>query len=633
MLQLKKNTPRWVIILLDVFIHLFALFFAYLIRFDLKADFSLIQTEWDILSKSLWFFILVKVVVFAIFQIHQGLVRFSSTDDFKRILFAEAISSALFILGGLFRYYWIDHYYLFPNSVLIMEFIFSTAFVISGRLLVKLLYLEYIKEKGTEEPLVIFGAGVSGLLTKRIIEKDTASLQNVIGFIDDNPNLKSKRIEGSRVYQLNELEVLKQKFNLRTLIIAVQDLPSERLQQIAETAFELGIQIQRVPEAKSWTNGTFQIKQFTKININDLLGREVIELNNPEVANLIANRVVLVTGAAGSIGSGLAKRIAAINPGKLILLDQAETPLFELEQQLQSSFPALEAEYVIGDICDARRMEKLFDVYRPEMVFHAAAYKHVPLMEDNPAEAIRNNIGGTLLIAKLAAQFAVQKFVMISTDKAVNPTNVMGASKRIAEMAVDFLNENQQTAYITTRFGNVLGSNGSVIPTFEKQIAAGGPITVTDERITRFFMTIPEACQLVLEAAAMGKGGEIFVFEMGQAVKIIDLAKKMILLSGKQPYKDIDIQITGLRPGEKLYEEVLASSENTLATHHPKILIAKTRLTTQEQEAGIQELLLKAEQQDNELCVTLMKKLVPEFISNNSTYQKLDHDLSSKNSN
>ncbi len=624
MLKLKKNTPRWVIILLDVLIHLFALFFAYLIRFDLKADFSLIQTEWEILSKSLWFFILVKILVFGIFQIHQGLVRYSSTDDFKRILFAEAISSILFITGGLLRFYFLDHYYLFPNSVLIMEFIFSTAFVISARLVVKLLYLEYIKEKGTEEPLMIFGAGVSGLLTKRIIEKDTASLQNVIGFIDDNPNLISKRIEGSRVYQLHELEALKQKFNIRTLIIAVQNLPSERLQQIAETAFELGIQIQRVPEAKSWTNGTFQVKQFTKININDLLGREVIELNNPKVAELISDRVVLVTGAAGSIGSGLAKSIAPLNPRKLILLDQAETPLFELEQQLKAKFPALVAEYVIGDICAAQRMEKLFEVFNPEMVFHAAAYKHVPLMEDNPVEAIRNNIGGTLLLAQLAAKFAVKKFIMISTDKAVNPTNVMGASKRIAEMAVDLLNERQQTAYITTRFGNVLGSNGSVIPTFEKQIAAGGPITVTDERITRFFMTIPEACQLVLEAAAMGNGGEIFVFEMGQAVKIIDLAKKMILLSGKQPYRDIDIQITGLRPGEKLYEEVLASSENTLTTHHPKILIAKTRLTTQEQEAGIQDLLHQADQQNNELCVTLMKKLVPEFISNNSTYQKLD---------
>ncbi|MFM6946965.1 MAG: polysaccharide biosynthesis protein [Flavobacteriales bacterium] len=624
MLQLKKNTPRWVIIVLDVLIHLFALFFAYLIRFDLKADFSLIQNEWTILSKSLWFFILVKMLVFGLLQIHQGIVRYTSTDDFKRILLAEVISSLLFIIGGLVRFYAFDHYYLFPNSVLIMEFIFSTAFVISGRLLVKLLYLEYIKEKGTEIPLVIFGAGVSGLMTKRIIEKDTSSLQNILGFIDDNPNLKSKRMEGARVYQLEDLPMLKQKFDLHTVIIAVQNLSADRLQQIAEAAFELGIQIQRVPEAKSWTNGTFQVKQFTKININDLLGRAVIELNNPKVFELINQRVILVTGAAGSIGSGLANSIAALNPEKLILLDQAESPLFELEQALKNNFPNLNFELVIGDICDEKRMSKLFALFQPELVFHAAAYKHVPLMEDNPAEAVRNNIGGTLNIATLSAQFGVGKFVMVSTDKAVNPTNVMGATKRIAEMSVDLLNENNETAYITTRFGNVLGSNGSVIPTFEKQIAAGGPVTVTDERITRFFMTIPEACQLVLEAAAMGNGGEIFVFEMGQAVKIIDLAKKMILLNGKQPYKDIDIQITGLRPGEKLYEEVLASSENSLATHHPKILIAKTRQTTQEQANGISELLSIAEKQENEACVTLMKKLVPEYISNNSTYQKLD---------
>jgi FlaA1/EpsC-like NDP-sugar epimerase len=623
-LQLKKNTPRWVIILLDVLIHLFALFFAYLIRFDLKADFSLIQTEWAVLSKSLWFFILVKVLVFAFFQIHQGLVRYSSTNDFRRILFAEFVCSSIFIAGGVVRFYFLDQFYLFPNSVLIMEFIFSTAFVIAGRLLVKLLYLEYIKEKGIEVPLIIFGAGVSGLMTKRIIEKNTSSLQYVLGFIDDNPNLKSKRIEGAKVYQLEDLKLLKQKYKLNTLIIAVQNLSAMRLQQIAEVTFDLGIQIQRVPEAKAWTNGTFQLKQFTKININDLLGREVIELNNPKVAALLSNRVVLVTGAAGSIGSGLAKSIATHQPARLILLDQAESPLFELEQELKIQFPSVELEFVIGDICDEKRMKKLFEQFNPEMVFHAAAYKHVPLMEDNPAEAIRNNIGGTLLIASLAAKFKVQKFVMISTDKAVNPTNVMGASKRIAEMTVEFLNEGSQTSFITTRFGNVLGSNGSVIPTFEKQIAAGGPITVTDERITRFFMTIPEACQLVLEAATMGQGGEIFVFEMGQAVKIIDLAKKMILLTGKQPYKDIDIQITGLRPGEKLYEEVLASSENTLTTHHPKILIAKTRQTTKEQEGHIRELLTLAEQQQNEACVTLMKKLVPEYISNNSTYQKLD---------
>ncbi|MEN9743136.1 MAG: hypothetical protein RLZZ65_941 [Bacteroidota bacterium] len=624
MLQLKKNTPRWLIIVLDVLIHLFALFFAYLIRFDLKADFSLVQTEWAILSKSLWFFILIKIVVFALMQIHQGLVRYSSTADFRRILVAELICSVIFGLAGIYRYHFIDSYYLFPNSVLIMEFIFSSAFVVSGRLVVKLLYLEYTKEKGTEIPLLIFGAGVSGLMTKRIIEKDTASLQNIIGFIDDAPHLLGKRIEGARVYDLNSLADLKEKFGIHTLIIAVQNLAPKRLQELAERAFDLGIQIQRVPEAKSWTNGSFQVKQFKKININDLLGRDVITLNNPKVAAMLQDQVILITGAAGSIGSGLVKSIAQQQPKLLLLIDQAESALFELEQHLLNVEPGLNAQYIVADICNAQRMQQIFETYRPKLVYHAAAYKHVPLMENNPIEAVRNNIAGTLTMAQLSANYKVGKFVMISTDKAVNPTNVMGASKRIAEMSVEFFNQQHETAFITTRFGNVLGSNGSVIPTFERQIAAGGPVTVTDERITRFFMTIPEACQLVLEAAAMGSGGEIYVFEMGQAVKIIDLAKKMILLSGKQPFKDIDIQFTGLRPGEKLYEEVLASSENTLPTHHPKILIAQNRVTTAEQFAQIERLIETANDQKSEASVSLMKQLVPEYISNNSTFQKLD---------
>ena len=305
-------------------------------------------------------------------------------------------------------------------------------------------------------------------------------------------------------------------------------------------------------------------------------------------------------------------------------MDQAESALFDLEQRYQKTETTVQIEYVIGDICDAQRMERLFDLYRPEVVFHAAAYKHVPLMEANPAEAIRNNVGGTKLIAELAAKFKADQFIMISTDKAVNPTNVMGASKRIAEMLVTELNTHQHTAYITTRFGNVLGSNGSVIPIFEKQIAEGGPITLTDEHITRFFMTIPEACQLVLEAATMGNGGEILVFDMGAPVKILDLAKKMIQLSGLRPYTDIDIKITGLRPGEKRYEEVLANSENTIPTYHPQILIAKTRPIDSDQNQSIQQLLATAAAQENDASVRIMKELVPEYISNNSLFQKLD---------
>lgn len=624
MLELKKNTPRWVIVLLDLLIHLFALFFAYLIRFDLKADFSLIQAEWAILSKSIWFFILIKLIVFGVFQIHQGIVRLSSTADFKRIFVAEVCTSLLFVLGSMIRYYQLDGYYLFPNSVLVMEFIFSTAFVISARFIIKLLYLEYTRDKGQEEAILIFGAGVSGQMTKRLLEKDNASLQHVVGFIDDNPALHGKRIEGIKVYGLHALTELIHKKQVRTLVLAVQQLDNVKLKELAELGLDLGLNIKRVPEARTWINGTFEVKQLKKIDINSLLGRPVIEVQNPRLAAHFSGQTVLITGAAGSIGSGLAQAILQQQCAHLILLDQAESALFELEHQLQTKYPNAQISYVIGDICDAKRMNKLFDCYTPQIVFHAAAYKHVPLMEANPAEAIRNNIGGTKILAQLAAQSGVKQFIMISTDKAVNPTNVMGASKRIAEMLVSELNENTATAFITTRFGNVLGSNGSVIPLFEKQIAQGGPITVTDERITRFFMTIPEACQLVLEAATMGSGGEIFVFEMGAPVKIIDLAKKMIQLSGLRPYTDIAIQITGLRPGEKLYEEVLANSENTIPTYHNQILIAKTRPAIPEQLVLIDSLLDKADSQLNDESVLLMKQLVPEYISNNSTFQKLD---------
>lgn len=624
MLNLKKNTPRWVIVIIDLLIHLFALSIAYLIRFDLKADFSLIQSEWEILSKSLWFFITTKLIVFGIFQIHQGLVRFSSTADFKRILLAETVATMIFIIGGLVRFYQLDGYYLYPNSVLVMEFILSTALIISGRFAVKLLYLEHTRDKGPQEGILIFGAGTAGQLTKRLIEQDSANNQFVVGFVDDNKALRGKRIDGIRVYLLENLQELLTKKQVQTLVIAVQELQTKKLQELAEIALSLGLQIKRVPEARTWVNGSFQVKQLKPIDINSLLGRPVIEVQNPKLSAHFEQKIVLVTGAAGSIGSGIARALLQQSCQKLILLDQAESALYELENELNEIYPNTAVDYVIGDICDQGRMQKLFKTFQPQIVFHAAAYKHVPLMEANPAEAIRNNIGGTQILAQLAAENQVAQFIMISTDKAVNPTNVMGASKRIAEMLVTQLNEHHPTAFITTRFGNVLGSNGSVIPLFAKQIAKGGPITVTDERITRFFMTIPEACQLVLEAATMGSGGEIFVFEMGEPVKIIDLAKKMIQLSGLKPYTDIDIQLTGLRPGEKLYEEVLSNAENTVPTYHPQILIARTREAIQGQEDLIGALLKKANDQENEASVKIMKQLVPEYISNNSTYQKLD---------
>ncbi len=624
MLKLKQNTPRWVVVLLDLIIHLSALAFAYLIRFDLKADFSLIQSEWEILSRSLWFFILVKLLIFYAFQIQKGLVRYTSTEDLKRIFLAELSCTIIFLLGGLVRYHHMDGFFLFPMSVLIMEFLASVFFVVGGRFIIKLLYLESIKDTGIQESVIIYGAGVSGLITKRTLEKDTRNNQIAAAFIDDNEKLQGTRIEGIRVYSTRQLSKLQKELQAKTLIVAIQVPDVEKMQKVIDEAMTLKLTIQKVPNPKSWINGVFSSRQLKKIRIEDLLGREIIDLKNNQLSTEMSTSTILVSGAAGSIGSGLVQQIAQFNPKNVILLDQAESPLYDLQFELNQHFSDLTFEVVIGDICNQERMQKLFQTFKPDIVFHAAAYKHVPMMELNPAEAVQTNVKGTKILADLSLAFGAKKFIMISTDKAVNPTNVMGASKRIAEMYVQKLNEQHITQFITTRFGNVLGSNGSVIPLFQKQIENGGPVTVTDERITRYFMTIPEACQLVLEAATMGRGGEIFVFEMGQSVKIADLAKKMILLSGLEIGKDIELKFTGLRPGEKLYEELLANEENTIPTHHQKILIAKTRTESDEQMKNIQTLVDLCIHQDNTEIVTQMKHIVPEFISNNSEYQKLD---------
>ena len=623
-LEFRARTPRWVIVVLDLFISLFALTLAYLIRFDLKADANTIENEWNVLSKSLFLFFALKFIVFYIFKIHKGLVRHTSTEDLKRIFYALTTCSLLFLIFGIIRYTYFDGSFLFPMSVLIVEYISSLLILVGSRFLVKLFYLETIKNKDKIENILIYGAGISALITKKTIENDPRNNQKIIGFIDDNLKLAGTRIEGIQVYASSELSNLFSEFQLKTVIIAIQNPNLLNQKKIIDTCINLNIQIQKVPNPKSWINGEFSTKQLAKIKIEDLLGRNSILLEKDKVENELQQKIILITGAAGSIGSGLAEQIALFNPKLLILLDQAESPLFDLQFTLLNDFPELKFELVIGDVCNEIRMQNLFKTFNPQHVFHAAAYKHVPMMEMNPSEAVATNILGTKIIADLSDSFKVEKFVMISTDKAVNPTNVMGASKRIAEMYVENKNKASETNYITTRFGNVLGSNGSVIPLFQKQIEKGGPITITDERITRYFMTISEACQLVLEAGAMGKGGEIFIFEMGESVKIIELAKKMIALSGLELGRDIDIKIIGLRPGEKLYEELLANEENTLPTHHSKILIAKNRLTTSEQIIYIEELITLIPLQDNQKIVKKMKEIVSEYISNNSIYETLD---------
>lgn len=631
--NIKKNfvklpitsTPRWIIILLDLIVSVLALATAYFVRFDIYTDEVTVREELGYLSESIGYVLGIKLIVFYLFKIHKGLIRYTSLEDVRRIFSAVLTSSLVILLASIIRHYTFDARFLLPTSVLLVDFLASLILLIGFRFSIKVYYYEMTKPKRKEvKNVLIYGAGVSGLITKRTIEKDLQMSSKVVGFIDDNEKLTGNRLEGISIFHTSKIKKLIKRFDIDELIIAIQQPDREKTSRIIDICLHYEVNVQRVPNFKKWINGEFSSKQIRKVNIDDLLGRAPIDLDVAAIKNEIKQKTILVTGAAGSIGSGLVRQILEYAPAKVILLDQAESPLYDLENELISKGFKNEFEVVIGDIQYIHRMNRLFSKMKPDIVFHAAAYKHVPLMEMNPSEAISTNILGTKNLVDLADTYKVKKFVMISTDKAVNPTNVMGASKRIAEMYAQAKDTVSQTQYVTTRFGNVLGSNGSVIPLFKKQIENGGPITVTDENVTRFFMTIPEACQLVLEAGAMGKGGEIFVFDMGKSVKIIDLAKKMIRLSGLKLDQDIQIKITGLRPGEKLYEELLANEENTTKTHHPQIMIATNRKAEEKALAHIDQLIDMFDEQDNEMIVKQMKLIVPEFVSNNSIYAKLD---------
>lgn len=625
MLNLRKNTPRWVIMVGDLGLSLMALAFAYLIRFSIQDRFAL-QEEWAILSKSILVYLAIKFIVFYLFNVHKGLVRHTSMEDLKTITLASLVSSLVIVGGGMIRHFFMDGFYLIPMSILMIEFLASIVLLLGARFAIKLWYLESNKTKTVEERVLIYGAGTSGLLAKRTLTNAERSKRFLVGFVEDNKKMSGNRLEGTPIFHSSNLEKVIKEEGVTQLIIAIQAPNPENESRIVDVCLEHNVEVLKVPDVKSWVNGSFSAKQISKVKIEELLGRNPIALDENKLKSVLHNEVILVTGAAGSIGSGMVEQVARYEPKKLVLLDNAESALYSLDIELRNIFPEIDFEVVIGDIRHDYRMKRLFEKFQPKYVFHAAAYKHVPLMENNPAEAIQTNVLGTKNLVNLADEFAVKKFVMVSTDKAVNPTNVMGASKRIAEMYAQKKNENSETQFITTRFGNVLGSNGSVIPLFQKQIEKGGPITVTDERITRFFMTIPEACQLVLEAGVMGEGGEIFVFDMGESVRIMDLAKKMVKLSGLELGKDIEIKVTGLRPGEKLYEELLAKEENTLPTHHPKILRAKVREENDALLQNIDALIALGEEQQNMNIVAKMKEIVPEFKSNNSKYEQLDKD-------
>jgi len=619
-----SKTPNWIIFLIDIILSIISLISAYFIRFEFQI--KTVELElWYKSALSVLIYIIVKCLIFFVFKIHQGHIRHTSILDVKRLFITIGTSTILLFTLNFLKANFVDKRYVLPTSIIIMEFFISYSLIIGFRFAVKIFYIESINKinNNSKERVLIYGAGVSGLITKRTIEKDSESPFEVLGFIDDNAKLKNTRLQGTKIYNSVDLEKIIETKKINKLIVAIQKPNFENQKIILDTCLKNSVSVLQVPSSKSWINGDFTTSQIKNIKIEDLLGRNPIYLQPEKIQQELNDQIILVSGAAGSIGSGIVKQLIHYKPKLVILLDQAESALYDLEQELNYNFPEFNFSIVVGDICNFKRMERLYAFFKPKYVFHAAAYKHVPLMEDNPSEAIYTNILGTKNLVDLSIQFEITKFVMISTDKAVNPTNVMGASKRIAEIYAQS-NNLSKTKFITTRFGNVLGSNGSVIPLFKKQIEQGGPITITDRRVTRFFMTIPEACQLVLEACTMGNGGEIFVFDMGESVKIIDLAKKMIKLSGLIEGKDIEIKVTGLRPGEKLYEELLAKDENTIPTHHPKILIAKVRSSDENIKEKIEELISLYDSQNNQNIVKRMKEIVPEFISNNSEFSSLD---------
>lgn len=615
------NLPRWIIFIIDVGICCFSVVMAYMLRFN----FSIPPTDALTMPYVVVAVMLVRGLTFLFARTSAGIIRYTSTGDAVRILAVTLIGSLIFSAVNLITYYLVDAVFYMPWSILIMEFVFTMFLMTSFRMLVKITFMELNNPSRERKSVIIFGAGEAGVTAKRAIDRDAGTKYKAIAFVDDDARKAGKSIDDVRIFPAEKLNELLDNNQVDHLILAVQKIKNSRKQEIIEQCLAHNVKVLNVPPIARWINGELSFKQIRKVKIEDLLERDEIRLSEEAISREIVGRRILITGAAGSIGSEMVRQIAGYHPGKLLLIDQAETPLHNLGLEMAEHFRQLDYEIIICDVNHEFRMERVFEHFRPEVIYHAAAYKHVPMMENNPVEAVMSNVGGTRILADLAVKYGAEKFVMISTDKAVNPTSVMGASKRIAEIYTQSMNSLNKTRFITTRFGNVLGSNGSVIPLFREQIEKGGPVTITHPDITRFFMTIPEACQLVLEASAMGQGGEIFIFDMGKSVKIVDLAKKMIKLSRLELGKDIQIVYTGLRPGEKLYEELLADKENTMPTHHNQIMIARVREVAHEViRQDIEELLQIMLSHDNFAIVKKMKTIVPEYKSQNSIYEKLD---------
>ncbi len=588
---------------------------SFLLAYAFRFDFTIPHEYRGRVLSLLPALLIIKLAVFWRFGCFKGWWRYVAMPDLIQIVKASILGSAVFIVYNVFVY----HLDRVPRSVLALDGIFCFLGIVGIRVVTRALREHYLPlRQGTElrqTRALIVGAGDAGQLIAREIRSNAQVDLNVIGFIDDDPMKRRGVFQGLTVLgSQKKLQKVINKFGVDEVIIAIPSASGKQIRSIVKLCQEAKVRFRILPGVGELIDGRVSVQQIRDVDLNDLLGREAIFLDEAQIRHYLQGQRVLVSGAGGSIGSEICRQVARFNPQELILFENAETPLFLIEQELKDAFPQLTIIPVVGDVRNCSRVNVIFSEHRPQVVFHAAAYKHVPMMEINPAEAVHNNVHGTRVLADAADRTGVEKFVMISTDKAVRPTNIMGTTKRVAELYVQSLDRRSNTSFVTTRFGNVLGSNGSVIPTFKEQIEKGGPVTVTHPEVTRFFMTIPEATQLVLQAGSMGSGGEIYLFDMGEPVKISYLAEELIKLSGLEPHEDIEIVYTGLRPGEKLYEELLLDDEGVLPTSHNKICVAQSMVTSYSELSGMIDNLVTDAKELNIVGIKeKLQMIVPEY--------------------
>jgi FlaA1/EpsC-like NDP-sugar epimerase len=612
----NHSLPKWLVLVID----LSTVYFSFLIAYMLRYNFEVYTFQISMVFKQAFFVMAVYALFILIFKSYQGMIRHTTIRDTYKIILTNFIALiVLFFLTLLSRKYNWNPLFNIPGSILLIHTGAVTILLFFFRVFVKIFYEFASTSSRDGRNVLIYGSGETGILVKRLLEGDPKSKYRLKGFIDDDKKIQGKKVDG---YQVFSRQVLTKDFieaeDIRVFIIAINSLLPAKKKEVIESMIGFGCEILDTPLFDNWMNGHLEVKNLKKVKFEDLLGRDPIKLDLNKIQTGLTDKTILVTGGAGSIGSEIARQLTRFNSKQIIIVDQAETPSFYLGEELKAKIPCCNFRTVIGDVTRADDMEAIFRKYKPEIVFHAAAYKHVPMMEIHPHQAFRINVGGTKIISDLAIKYHAEKFVIISSDKAVNPTNVMGATKKICELLVHAQSKRKDnnTQFITTRFGNVLGSNGSVIPLFNKQIADGGPVTITHPDITRYFMTIPEACQLVLEAGFMGNGGEIYVFDMGEPVRVMDVAMNLIRLSGLEPYKDIQIKVVGLRPGEKLFEELFAADEPMMPTHHPKISIAQVAdLDFEKINTKIDSILLSLNEMSEIKVIEAMQEIVPGYQS------------------